>query len=203
MPSIARFAPPRARPTRALVHAIALAAVAALCSAAVALAHAAYEQSTPAQGQVVQTSPARVDIYTAQDMRKAQGAYAIQVQRDDDGRAEQQVDTADTTIDDSNRKHFSVGLQPNLPAGRYLVSFNNVSDEDGEADHGQFAFYVGTGPTAAQKALDAKLQTTSQKETTSSSSHTGLIGGIAGAIVVVLLLVGGGFLFMRRRRSAA
>lgn len=185
---------------RGLAAAVAL--IAALFSVAVALAHARYDHSTPGQGQVVATSPARVDIYTVQDMKKQAGAYAIQVQRDDNGAAGEQVDTADTAIDDNDRKHFSVGLKPNLPAGRYLVSFNNVSDEDGEADNGQFAFYVGNGPTAAQKALDAKLQITSKNDTTSSSSsHTGLIVGIVVAVVAVLVLAGGGFWFMRRRRT--
>jgi len=163
------------------------------------MAHSRYDHSTPGQGEVVQTSPPRVDIYTVQEMAKQQGAYAITVERNDSGTPGQRVDTGDTVIDDANRKHFSVGLQPNQQPGRYVVSFKNVSDQDGEADHGQFAFYVGTGPTAAQKALDAKLQITSKSETT-STSHTGLIIGIVVAIAVLVLLAGGGLWYARRPR---
>ena len=176
-----------------------VAAICALLGIAIASAHARYDHSTPGQGEVVQTSPPRVDIYTVQEMAKQQGAYAIMVERNGNGTTGQRVDTANTVIDDANRKHFSVGLQPNLPPGRYVVSFKNVSDEDGEADHGQYAFYVGTGPTAAQKALDAKLQITAKSETT-STSHTGLIIGIVVAIAVLVLLAGGGLWYARRPR---
>ncbi len=81
-----------------------------------------------------------------------------------------------------------------------MVSFTNVSDEDGEADHGQFAFYVGTGPTAAQQALDKQLAITSQNDDTQhSDSHTGLIVVIIVVAIVVLALIATG-LFIRRRR---
>ena len=181
------------------ISALLLVALCALLGVAVTMAHSRYDHSTPGQGEVVQASPPRVDIYTVQEMAKQQGAYSITVERNDNGTPGQRVDTANTVIDDANRKHFSVGLQPNLPPGRYVVSFKNVSDEDGEADHGQFAFYVGTGPTAAQKPLDAKLQITAKSETT-STSHTGLIIGIAAAIVVLVLLAGGGLWYTRRPR---
>ena len=38
-----------------------------------ALAHARYDHSTPGQGAVVQTAPARLDIYTVQALRKTTG----------------------------------------------------------------------------------------------------------------------------------
>jgi methionine-rich copper-binding protein CopC len=168
----------------------ALAALAALAIVVVAWAHAAYDHSTPGQGEVVPASPARVDIFTVQDMQKVQGAEEITVERNDNANSGgQRVDAGDTTVDDANRKHFSVGLQPNLPAGRYVVSFKNVSDADGEADHGQFSFYVGTGSTSQQKNLDAALKTTSQTDEKKSSSHTGLIVGIAIGVAVVLAAI--------------
>jgi methionine-rich copper-binding protein CopC len=179
----------------------ALATLAALAVVAIAWAHAAYDHSTPGQGEVVPASPARVDIYTVQDMTKVQGDEEITVERNDNANSGgQRVDTGDTTVDDANRKHFSVGLQPNLPAGRYVVSFKNVSDQDGEADHGQFAFYVGNGPSSQQKNLDAALKTTSQTEEKKSSSHTGLIVGIAiGVGLVVIAIAVLGWLRMRSR----
>src|SRR5205823_2244347 len=132
-------------------------------------------------------------------------ADEISVERNDTANSNGQVvSTGATTVDDANRRHFFVALQPSLPAGRYVVSFHNVSDEDGEADHGQFAFYVGSGPTSAQKALDAQLAITSQTEDTKKgTSHTGLIIAIIVAVVVVLVVLAGGALFWRRRRAGA
>lgn len=171
--------------------------VAPLLALALVAAHARYDHSTPGQGEVVATPPARVDIFTAQEMKKEQASTEITVTDANGAR----VDTGDTTVDDANRKRFSVGLKANLPAGRYVVSFKNVSDEDGEADNGQFAFYVGAGPTAAQKALDAKLAITSKTDDTKhSDSHTGLIVAIVVIVVAVIVVAGGGFAFMRRRR---
>jgi len=185
--------------SRAAVAASVSVALWLLATGGVVWAHARYDHSTPAQGETVAASPARVDIFTVQEMKKDTPNTVITVV--DPGNL--QVDTGDTAIDDADRKHFSVGLKPNLPPGRYLVSFKNVSDEDGEADHGQFAFYVGTGPTAAQKALDSKLAITSKSDDEKKSdSHTGLIIAIVVAVVVVIVLVAGGFAWMRRRARA-
>jgi methionine-rich copper-binding protein CopC len=179
------------------------AAAAALVLAAIPagiFAHARYDHSNPTPGQVVATSPPAVDIYTAQDMRKTAGADVITVT----DAAQNHVDTGNTVVDDANRRHFSVGLQPNLPPGRYLVVFKTLSDQDGEADSGQFAFYVGAPPTADQQAADAKLALTTDTGDTDSqtpTSHTGL--AIAIAVVVALIVVAaiGGFTWTRRRKS--
>ncbi|HLZ73024.1 MAG TPA: copper resistance protein CopC [Dehalococcoidia bacterium] len=185
--------------------AIAIATIVFLACVGAVAAHARYDHSTPAQGATVATSPAQVDIYTAQDMQKTAGADEITVERNDGANSNGQlVSTGQTTVEDANRRHFSVALQPNLPPGRYVVSFKNVSDEDGEADHGQFAFYVGNGPTAVQKALDAKLAITAQSDDTAhhGSSHTGLIVAIIIAALIALAIVAAGGLFWRRRRTS-
>jgi methionine-rich copper-binding protein CopC len=174
------------------------AAVAAAFATTIVLAHARFDHATPSPGQVLTTAPARVDIFTAQDMRKTAGANDIAVAGPDNSR----VDDGNTVVDDANRRHFSVGLKPNLPNGRYLVSFKTLSDEDGEADHGQYAFYIGAQPTAQQVADDKKLTQTAKTDAAPSSSHTGLYVGIAVAVVVIaLLLIGGAIAMMRRRRS--
>jgi methionine-rich copper-binding protein CopC len=185
---------------RRIVAVAALAIVALAVPPTSVFAHARYDHSTPASEQVVATSPPAVDIYTAQDMRKTTGADVIAVM----GLDGKHVDTGNTVVDDSNRRHFSIGLQPNLPPGRYLVSFKTLSDEDGEADQGQFAFYVQTPPTADQKAEDAKLQITTDTGTDSQpTSHTGLYIAIGGAIAAVIVIAAGGFAWARRRGAAA
>jgi methionine-rich copper-binding protein CopC len=166
------------------------------------LAHARFDHSTPSPGQVLATSPPAVDIYTVQDLRKTADADVITVV----DAAQNRVDTGNTVVDDSNRRHFSVGLQPNLPPGRYLVAFKTLSDQDGEADSGQFAFYVGAPPKADQQATDAKLAVTSKAPDADSeapASHTGL--AIAIAVVAALVVAGviGGFTWTRRRKSSA
>jgi methionine-rich copper-binding protein CopC len=146
------------------------------------------------------SAPTQVDIYTAQEMRKTAGANDIAVTASDGSR----VDTGTTAIDDNDRRHFSVGLVGNLPPGRYLVAFKTLSDQDGEADHGSFAFYVGRQPTADEQAQDGKLTLTSQDEDAStSSSHIGLYAGVAGAVVVLLLVVGGVLLWRRHTAGTA
>lgn len=171
----------------------------ALAGVGAALAHARFDHSTPSPGQVLQTAPARIDIYTVQDMRKISGANVITVS----GPNGAQVDDGNTVVDDANRLHVSVGLKPNLPSGRYLVNFKTLSDQDGEMDHGSYAFYIGTQPTIAQKDQDQKLALTSQAEdvTPTSSSHTGLIIIIVIIVVILLALLATGVTLARRRRS--
>lgn len=197
------------RPRRTAHRAAILTAIVLVLTSAVASAHARFDHSTPMPGQVLTSSPTSVDIYTEQDMQKTAGAYGITVMRDDAGTPGPAVDNGTTVMDDANRKHFSVALQPNLPPGRYLVSFHNVSDEDGDADHGQFAFYIGAGPTAAQQALDSKLQISSAVAPTpapataaaaSGASHTGVYVAIVAVGVAVLVIVGALFAWSRRTR---
>lgn len=163
--------------------AAAVATTLALATVAGVSAHARYDHSTPSPGQVLSTPPTRVDIYTVQDMVKQAGVNEIDVTNE----AGQRVDRGDTTVDDNNRRHFYVDLQPNLPPGRYVVSFKNKSDEDGEEDHGQFAFYIGQQPTPEQKAADAQLKLTSQEENSSSGSSNNGTKVLIGIIVTLVL----------------
>jgi methionine-rich copper-binding protein CopC len=166
-----------------------------------ALAHAHYDHSTPSIGQVLAASPQRVDIYTDSEMRKAAGANDIAVTAADGSR----VDDGNTVVDDANRQHFSIGLRPNLPAGRYVVAFKTLSDVDGDTDSGKFSFYVGVGPTDAQKQLDATLNGQAVPEpaqqATNSSPRLVLFG--AGSALIVLLLGLAAFVIYRSRRNNA
>jgi methionine-rich copper-binding protein CopC len=176
-----------------------LAAMLAVAGAGSVLAHARFDHSSPSPGQVLQSAPAQIDIFTAQDMRKLSGANEITVTGPDGNR----VDNGNTVVDDANRRHFSVGLNPNLPNGRYVVSFKTLSDQDGEMDHGSYAFYIGAQPTLAQKNQDQRLALTAQAEdvTPSSSSHTGVIIIIVIVALIVLALAATALSIARRRRS--
>jgi len=180
-----------------------LALVAVLLSSSLALAHAHYDHSTPAIGQILSTPPARIDIYTDSEMRKTAGGNAIIVTSADGTR----MDDGDTVVDDANRQHFSVGLPPNLPNGRYVVSFQTLSDADGDTDRGRFAFYVGAGPTSEQKQLDAVLNgapsaAATQRARGSISVATPPPAAVAAGVAVLVIIGAGGLtLFMRKRNA--
>ncbi|MEX2158647.1 MAG: copper resistance protein CopC [Dehalococcoidia bacterium] len=134
-------------------------------------AHSDYDTSTPGKSESVPQSPATLDMYTTQDMFKEEGADELQVL---DG-AGNRVDDGTTVVDDDNRRHMSVGLQPDLPPGRYTVHWKTFSDEDGERYYGAFAFYVGITPTAEQLQEDQDLEAEvkEQAEATAEAAEAG------------------------------
>jgi methionine-rich copper-binding protein CopC len=118
-----------------------------------AFAHADYESSTPAKDEVVASPPAQLDAYFTQELARQEGRYFLRVFNEQ----ETQVSQGDGTIDDLDRTHMFTTLQPDLPAGRYIVRWATLSDEDVEADEGAFCFYVAVQPTADQQAECAAL----------------------------------------------
>jgi copper transport protein len=105
------------------------------------LAHAAYESSTPADGEVLAESPERVEAFFSQEMARSGGLPTLIVVNE----AGDQVDLG-ATLDDEDRTHLFVELAPELPDGRYPVIWHTLSDEDGEEAQGAFHFFVGDGP---------------------------------------------------------
>lgn len=117
-------------------------------------AHARLVESSPAVGEVLQAAPATVTITFSNDIQKITGTYGIDVV----GADGMDATAGEATLDDNNRSVLGVPLQPNLSAGRYVVTYKNVSDADGDAFDGGFAFYVGVEPTAEELAEDALLE---------------------------------------------
>ena len=134
----------------------------------VALAHARLKSSTPAVGEVLQTSPAQVVITFTEDIQKVAGTYDIQVL---DGGG-QPVTAGPAVLDNTDRAKLSVPLLPDLPAGRYVVNYKNVSDADGDKYHGSFSFYVKVQPTTADLADDAQLATVSAENASPAAGTT-------------------------------
>jgi methionine-rich copper-binding protein CopC len=134
--------------------AVAIAATAALFAVVLtASAHAHPGSSTPARGEVVQTSPASVQITFVEEIQKRAGTYNLGVAAD--GGAS--VTAGSPTIDPADASKLSVALEPNLAAGRYVVTWSNVSAVDGDAADGAFSFYVKTEPSADDLMKDANL----------------------------------------------
>lgn len=156
-------------------------------------AHARYAASTPARGEVLDASPAQVEITFTQDIQRVTGTYGMEVypqSGDAAGPEGASVTAGDAVIDDDDRSVMRVALQPALPPGRYVVSYRNVSDADGDRWEGAFSFYVGVQPTEADLAADAILlaaeeedgatptpRATAEPDTTPDSSATSIPPG--------------------------
>jgi hypothetical protein len=147
----------------------ALAGVLTITVPGIALAHARYKSSTPGTSEVVQASPAQVEITFTQHIQKVTGTYDITVDKD----RGPSVTSGPAVVDSSDRTKMSVPLQPNLPAGRYVVNYKNVSDDDGDPFAGAFAFYVQTQPTTVDKANDAQLAQIGAPETPGAETTPG------------------------------
>lgn len=142
-----------------------------------ASAHARYASSIPGTSEVVQASPARVEITFTEEIQKISGSYGMTVT----DRGNDIVSSGPAVIDEQDRHHMSVPLAPDLPPGRYVVDWNNVSDADGDAIAGAFAFYVGVQPTAADVAADRALAEIGAPEVTPGGTDTASAGSAATA----------------------
>jgi methionine-rich copper-binding protein CopC len=103
-----------------------------------AQAHGEIERSDPAADTVIPAAPAEVHIWFSQELFRREGGNVIEVSGPEGNR----VDGGDTRIDDDDRKHAFVSLQPELPPGLYTVSWRNLSVEDGHGGSGEFSFTV-------------------------------------------------------------
>jgi methionine-rich copper-binding protein CopC len=121
---------------RKIINALAAGLLGGLLLVGIAHAHAAYLRSEPGADAVVATPPARVDIWFKQELFRRQGENSIRVTGPDGSI----VSRGETSIDDDDRTHIWVDLQPGLPAGKYLVEWKNISLEDGHPTEGSFSF---------------------------------------------------------------
>ena len=134
--------------------ALLITAAAAWLSTPDAVAHAAYESSTPAFAEQLDESPSRISIRFTQELFRREGANAISVQHADSGR---QIAVGPPAIGNDDRRLMTVDLQDTLAPGRYLVSWTNLSAEDGDEDSGTYPFYVTIQPTAADQSDDRRI----------------------------------------------
>lgn len=153
-----------------LIAAFALCAVAAatLFAASPVFAHAGVKASTPAKGEVVTASPPRIEITFTQQIQKIAGTYGIDVAHDRGA----SVTTGPAVIDETDRSKVSVPLQANLQPGRYVVTWKNVSDADGDPATGAFSFYVGKQPNANDLANDKQLESVGLEAETPGAGST-------------------------------
>lgn len=131
--------------------------VGALAAIAPAAAHAAYAASTPEFGEVLDAAPAQIELRFTQQLFRRESANEIRLERSADGA---EIPLSSVAIDNADRSAMRADLpsrQAPLPPGRYLVSWQNLSADDGDTDSGSYPFYIGQGPNAEDEAADRAL----------------------------------------------
>ena len=136
-------------------------------------AHSAYVRSTPGADAVIASAPAKVEIWFSQELFRRKGENTIRVSGPDG----QEVSNGETTIDDDDRTHIWVELSPNLPAGKYLVEWKNISVEDGHTTEGSFSFSIDPQAAVTSTPMGESneiptLKNTPRPESTPQSAPT-------------------------------
>ena len=210
----------------ALLPVLLLSVVVALLSAPNASAHAAYESSNPAFAEVLSDSPAEISITFTQELFRREGANAITLAYADSGT---DVPVGEPVIANDDRHIMSAALDEVLEPGRYIVSWTNLSAEDGDPDSGSYPFYIARNPTPAEAEADRRTaaellivypgdevaepdeQATPQRAPTvvrSQPSDTASLGAgpiiwlVAGGLAAIFLVGALGFHLGSRRRGA-
>jgi methionine-rich copper-binding protein CopC len=163
-----------------------LALVAALAFPMAAFAHAEPISSTPAAGSTVKEAPTTVTIVFGQDL-KPDGSN-IRVFDAKGG----EVSTGKATVDPNDLKKMSVGMKGS-DSEEYVVLWNSVSADDGDAAVGSFTFSVN--PNGASSGGGTTIPT--------QSASSGVQPWVAVLIGVIGLILGGigGYNFARRQTT--
>lgn len=144
--------------TRLVRRLVAIAAATLLAAAILptpVAAHAEYQRSSPPAGGALQAAPPRLDVWFTQELFRRAGENRLTVTSPDG----QLAHTGDAVIDDADRKHLSIALKANLPAGTYTVAWASLSAQDGEHAEGTFSFRIDPRATPALTATTAPTVT--------------------------------------------
>jgi methionine-rich copper-binding protein CopC len=189
-----------------LLIASAVASLFAFLLVTVAHAHAEYDRSTPPAGGEAASAPESVDIWFTQELFRRAGANTIEVI----GPGGTRVDLGETVLDDADRTHLSVGLQPDLSPGEYTVRWTNLSAVDDEANAGEFSFRIDPDapPAATEAAGDQGSSLDTPEARNQPELEAGDDGGTPGwTLFAVFALVGvaivgvAGFALLRLRST--
>ncbi len=116
-------------------------------------AHAAYESSSPSFGAVLPQSPSEISVRFTQELFRRAGANSLTLQQVD-GDVVVEWDLSATEIGNDDRHVMRAAVDVELTPGRYVVSWTNLSAEDGDSDSGSYPFYVSRQPMDAEIELD-------------------------------------------------
>ena len=139
-----------------LLAALVLGAAACWLLAPSASAHAAFESSNPGFAEILAESPSEISVRFTQELFRREGANSLELQQVH-GDVVDEWDLPGTEISNDDRHVMRLTVDVELPPGRYLVSWRNLSAEDGDSDSGLYPFYVSKGPTAEESESDRQL----------------------------------------------
>ena len=117
-------------------------------------AHAAYRESSPAFAEVLDASPTAIEIRFSQELFRREGANRINLRHVDSG---SEIALGASLVENEDRHLMRAELTGELAVGRYLVSWANLSAEDGDADAGAYPFYLLRQPTNEEVATDREI----------------------------------------------
>lgn len=129
----------------------AAAIVAGLMGAHLASAHSRPIRFDPPAGAVLTTAPERVTGWFTSELRNDPNWNYLQVRNE----AGVRVDNNQLSLS-PDRHQMSVGLNPGLGPGRYIVQWRTWDDEDGEIFGDCYVFYFGQ--EAADKAVSDRFR---------------------------------------------
>ncbi len=180
--------------------ALALVVLTALMSVSRADAHAAYDHSTPDDGEVVAESPAEIVVFFSQEVSRSGGLPTLEVVNKSGD-----LVSSNAVLNDDDRTQMTADLNPGLPDGRYAILWHTISADDGEEAKGAAFFYVGEGPSATEPAeTDGASPTpapTASPPPTSDDDDGGIPAwGLIAGIIGGLVIGGGGGLLLGRRK---
>ena len=142
--------------SRRLLLALLLAAAASWLHSSPASAHAAYESSSPAFAEVLDEPPTEIAIRFTQELFRRAGANQIEL-REFSGDAGAEYEVSAAVVANADRHTMRVAILSDLGPGRYLVTWTNLSAEDGDEDSGSYPFYIQRGPEPAEIEVDRGL----------------------------------------------
>lgn len=166
-------------------------------------AHAAYDHSLPEASGVIQSSPDTVQVWF-QGPLVPEKPNKITVK----GPNGKNVADGGVEIGGKDNMQATVHLQPDLPDGRYTVTWK-VYALDGMRAEGSYRFYLNVQPTDQQLAEDGQLRAAEQSQITAADTTGGdglsgtTIGLIAGIAAVAVAAIGGAGFWLWRFYSNA
>ena len=148
-----------------------------LLTPSIARGHADYERSDPPAGAVIPTAPEEVHIWFTQELFRREGENDIRVI----GPGDEEVHLGGAIIDDDDRAHMWVALQPGLGEGEYRVLWRSLSADDGDTEEGEFTFSVDASapeptplpPAATEEDSPTSSAPTVQPVSTADDTPTG------------------------------
>ena len=165
----------------------AVAAVVVVLMAAPAFAHADLKSTVPAAGSVLQSPPAKIDLFFTESVEMSLGGVEVY-----DANA-RPVETGKPEHPDGRADAVTVALPPDLEHGTYVVTWRLVSG-DSHPIQGTLTFVVGTGATTATapQALARGLI-----DDVSGNATVGTVfGAVRFASYASLIVLLGGFAFL-------